>query len=366
MQAAVALLLAVQAPKAPPLKDALIASEREYFSVAFSPDGTTLAAGGARFLRFIVVPADDGKFPEGAGFSQPGQVDELLFDLTGRYLVARGRGQEGVVWDVAGRTPLKYALEGISLAEAGEGGWLPLSERIKGLRLWRVEGLSGKRRFVEQADLRDVMGVQLGHVTALAGTGRPLLVGDDQGYLYRVPEMRLLFAREQAARFAGAPPRVPRSPAAAGVFRPHAGEIVSLSLTADGKLSVSAGLDGKVRLWSVEKIPVPDASARPAAPPSPGWEAAGHAAELSRDGKLLAVADAEGVGVYHAASGLPLSWNPTRGAKGRVVRLRFSPDGRHLAAILCRCGDCAGVERVQVISARRRLAEHGGALLVWR
>ncbi len=366
MQAAIALLLAVQAAKAPPLKEALAAADREYFSIAFSPDGRTLAAGGSRFVRLLAVPADDGKVADAGALSQAGRVDEILFEPAGRFLVTRSRDQDALVWETGGWSTVRYALEGITVAEAGESGWLPLAERTKGLRLWRLEGLGGKRRFVEQAQVRDCMGVQLGHVTALAGTGRPLLVGDDQGYLTRVPEMRALFAREQASRLAGAPPRVARSPAAAGVFRPHAGEIVSLSLTADGKLCVSAGLDGKVRLWSVEKIPAPDASARPAAPPPPGWEVAGHAAELSRDGKLLAVADAEGVGVYHAASGLPLSWNPTRGANGRVVRLRFSPDGRRLAGILCRCGDCAGGERVQVISARKRLAEHGGVLVVWR
>ena len=352
-------LAAAQARPAP-LKDAFVGSD-ETASLAFSPDGKLLVTGGTRSVRVLAVPAaDDGSFEEIRAFAPYGRVDELRFDPQGRWLVTRSRDQDARIWDPSAGTPLKFALEQGLAATLGPRDWLVLAERGKGLRFWKTDGLSAKRRYVLEVETRESLGVALGHVTVAALADGSLLAGDDQGFLHVLPSSRIL--APPAGLDPRLPPPFPKSAASANVFRPHAGEITTLAPSADGKLCVSAGLDGRVRLWALPKIP---SGPRPRGSenPSPVWEIAGHAAELSANGSLLAVADAGGVGVYHAASGAPVSWNPVR---GRAVRVRISPDGRFLAAIVCRCGDCTPGEKIETISSRRRLADHGGTLVVWR
>ncbi len=359
MGAILAACLALGAQGRPaPLKDAY-AGTGECSSLAFSPDGTLLAVGGTRSVRILAVPTrDDGRFEEARAFAPYGRVDELLFDSRGRWLVTRSRDQDARVWEASSGKPVRFALEQGLVAAPGPRDWLVLPGRAKGLRFWRTDGLSGKRRFVQEAGTRESLGVALGHVTAAAWTDSALLAGDDQGFLHVVPSSRILSPLPDP-RF---PPPPPRSAASARLFRPHAGEIATLAPSADGRLCVSAGLDGRGRLWEVARLP---SGPRPrgAGSPAPVWEIAGHAAELSANGGLLAVAEAGGVGVYHAASGVPVSWNPVR---GRTVRLRFGPDGRFLAAVVCRCAGCTPGERIETISARKRLADHGGTLVVWR
>ena len=352
-------ILALEQARPAPLREAFAAADRDCASLAFSPDGKHLAVGGVRSVRIFAVR--DDTLEELRGLAPQGRVDELHY---GRWLVTRSRDQDARVWDPAAGAPLKVALEqgfaspGAAVSPLGQD-WLVLAERGRGLRFWRMDGLGAKRRFLLEVETRECAGVALGHVTAAAWADGTLLAGDDQGFLHVASASRILSIPSPDPRFA---PVVPKSAAAANLFRPHLGEIASIAPSGDGKLCVTAGLDGRVRLWPVSKLP---SGPRPrgAEAPKPAWEIAGHAAELSASGALLAVSEAGGVSVYHAATGAAVSWNPLR---GRAVRLRFGPDGKVLAAIVCRCADCVPGEKVDAISARKRLADHGGTLVVFR
>jgi WD40 repeat protein len=356
----------------PPLQEVYSAADREYSALAFSPDGRTLAAGASGSVRVFTV--DDGKFAEAKVLRQYGRVDELIFDLAHNVLVSRSRDQDALVWELDSWAPVKFAIEdlavgGLAIRSASQQdcdpgtSCLALANRSRGLRLWRLDSLRRKPRSVAQADVRSWGGVTLGRVTSVAWAGSTLLAGDEEGYLYRLPDARSAVGKlDEAAVVLG---RIVKSPSGGHAFRPHDGEVTAIALADAARRCVTSGMDGKVRLWDLQKIPM-TAPARRSPAFKPEWEIDGQAAEISSDGKLLAVANAEGVGVYLASSGIALSWNPASGRGGRVVRLRFDPDGKHLAGLVCRCSDCAPGNGVAVVRLKRRLADHGGALVVWK
>lgn len=342
----------------PPLQELFQSPEREYCSVAVSPDGGWLAAGGSGFVRVISL----GLQPkEHKVLSQYGRVDEAFFEGNG--LFTRSRDQDVKVWDAETWAPLKFAVESGALGDlALAGGWVVLPGRGRGVELWSVAGLWRKPRSVTRWEVRECSGVAVQHVTAAAWAGTSLLLADEDGFLFHNPDLGRLISSPVDPRTGRAIVRTARSAAAARAFRPHEGEVYSLSVSADGKLCVTAGKDGKVKLWEVARIP--PIGREPQKAPDPAWKVEGHLAEISPDGRLLAVANADGVGVYHAASGVAVSWNAVK--QGRVVRLRFEREGRILAAVACRCAECGPGRPVTPIGRRTRLADHGGVLVVWK
>jgi WD40 repeat protein len=357
----------------PPLQETYSASDRDYWSLAFSLDGHTLAAGTTGGVHILAVA--DGKISEERILKQYGHVDELLFDSRSRILVSRSHDHDTLIWETDSWSSLKFTIEDLAVgnlalraasqkdAEAGTS-CLALAHQGRGLRLWNLDKLRRKTHSVAQADVSSWGGVTLGHVTAVAWSGTTLLAGDDEGTLYRLPEAPAVVGKLQDDSVVLG--RLIKSPPGGEAFRPHQGEITTIALAGKAQRCVTAGMDEKVRLWDLQRIPM-TAPARRLAVPKPEWEITGQAAELSSDGKLLAVANAEGVGVYMASSGIALSWNPTSALGGRVVRLRFDPEGKILAGVLCRCSECAGGGAGGTAARlKRRLADHGGALLVWK
>jgi WD40 repeat protein len=355
--------------KLPALKEAYSAPGEKTAAVRFSPDGKTLALGGSASIRILSV-ADS--FKELKRLPQQGLVDELLFDPTGKILLSRSHDEDTLLWETAGWTRLKFALEtgpvGVdpkTVPPPDSKDWLPIPDRLKGFRLWRLDGLQEKRRWAGRAQVGDCLGILLDRVTALAGYESRLLVGDEEGHILSVPWEKISLAGPDLRKASpnAAAPKL-RSAASARLFRPHTDEISSISVSSDRRFCVSAGRDGKVNLWNPERLPAPGDPPRPPKDLEPQWSLPGYVAELSANGMAVAIADRAGVTVYEVASGKPLSFNPTAQTGGRAVRLRFSPSGSQLAAVICRCGDCAAGETM--VSYRKTLLEHGGALVVWK
>lgn len=368
-------LAAAQDAPPPPLKEAYVAADREYASFAYNVDSTRLALGTDGGVRVLAVAAPDAA--QGVEVKQlrhPGRVHEVAFEAQARILVSRSRDQDVQIWDLEKWLPIKFAVEDRAVADLFAPALLPtggdsdsahllLLNQARGFRVWVLDGLRAKRRHVFQADVRDWNGVSLGHITAVASMDKDLLAGDDQGYLCRLPDVRSVVRKVQD----GAPERVLgrlfKTVEAAHIFRPHAKEITAISTAAEARRCVTAGLDGKVRLWDLGKVPAA-AVARGSDALKPEWEIDGRLMDLSRDGKMIAVADERGVGVYQAASGVALSWNPV--PKGRIARLGFSPNGKFLTAIVCRCVDCSPGDGIAAVRPRRRQADHVGMLVLWK
>jgi WD40 repeat protein len=355
------LVLAQAAEKPPALKEAFSSPAEKTAAVRFSPDGKFLAAGGAASIRILAV---GDPFRELKRLPQHGLVDELLFDPAGKLLLSRSRDEDTVLWDAAGWARVKFSLETTpplgEPAKLSARDGLAVPDRLKGFRIWSLAGLQAKRRSAFRAQVGDCSGILLERISALAASETHLLLGDEEGHLIPVPwDQVSLVGRDLQD-----PTVKLRTAASARVFRPHAGEVSSLAYTADRRSCVSAGRDGKVNLWSLDRIPAPGDPPRPPKDLEPLWSLPGYVAELSANGMAVAVADRAGVTVYEVATGKPLSFNPVAPAGGRAVRLRFSPDGAHLAAVACRCGDCASGESMSTY--RKSLQEHSGTLVVWK
>jgi WD40 repeat protein len=376
--AAPSLTAAQDAPKPPPppLQEAYVASDREYASFSYNADSTRLALGADGGVRILQVASPDAV--QGVEIKQlrhPGRVTEVAFQAQAKIFVSRSRDQDVQLWDLEKWLPLKFAVEdraaadffvGAAIMPKGgdaDSAHLLLLNQARGFRVWMLDGLKDKRKHVFQADVRDWNGVSLGHITAVASIDKDLLAGDDQGYLCRLPDVRSVVRKvedQDTERLIG---KLFKTVEAAHIFRPHAKEITSISMSAEAQRCLTAGRDGKVRLWDLGKVPRL-AVLRGGEIPKPEWELDGRLTDLSRDGKMIAVSDDQGVGVYQATSGIALSWNPT--PKGRIVRLGFSPNGKFLTAIVCRCVDCTPGEGIAAVRPRRRQADHAGTLVMWK
>ena len=137
----------------------------------------------------------------------------------------------------------------------------------------------------------------------------------------------------------------------------------SVWVSADEKTLVTAGLDHKVRGWKFG--PVQAATRRKNVDIKPEWEVKGHLAALTEKTGILAVADATGLRFFKWPSRKPVGFVPVK--PGLIVRLRFTPDGEHLAALICRCTGCVPRDKTGLMTSRYRghLHEHGGRLVVW-
>jgi WD40 repeat protein len=354
--------------KLPALKPTFSAAAEKTTAIRFSPDGKTLVLGGSASIRILSVDS----FKELKRLPQQGLVDELLFDPSGKYLFTRSRDEDTVLWETAGWTRPKFALEtgllGVdpkTVPPPESKDWIPLADRARGFRLWRLDGLLEKRKWAARVQVGDCLGILLDRVTAMTSCDALLLLGDEEGHILKVPWDRISVAGPDLRRPApGAPAPKLRSAASVRLFRPHLGEVSSIGVSADRRFCVSGGRDGKVNLWNFDKLPAPGDPPRSPKELEPQWSLPGYFAEMSANGLVVAVADRAGVTVYEVATGKPVSFNPTTRTGGRVVRLRFSPDGSLLAAVVCRCGDCAAGEAM--VSYRKTLLEHGGDLVVWK
>src|SRR5205823_10883546 len=103
----------------------------------------------------------------------------------------------------------------------------------------------------------------------------------------------------------------------------HAGEVLGVAFTADGRVCVSAGRDGKVRRW--------DVGAGRELPPLPDHPGGAFAVATAPAGSRVATAGADGkVRLSDAATGR--EDRVLAGHDGPVYAVAFGPDGRLVAS----------------------------------
>jgi WD40 repeat protein len=114
----------------------------------------------------------------------------------------------------------------------------------------------------------------------------------------------------------------------------HSAAVTSIAQSADGRVLLSGGADGKLLVWDVERGQLARTlaeSLHPELRPDAGQLIGGiRAVAISRDGKLAASATFEEIQIWDVASGAQLHAIKKRGGDG--FGFSFSPDGSLLAA----------------------------------
>lgn len=309
-------------------------------SLAFSPDGATLAAAVGRRVRLI--DAETGK-TRAATSEEPGPLNSVRFTRDGARVVAAG-GRAGIfggwsLWDVAKmerRGEARGHSDSVLAAELSpDGKTLATAGYDRRIILWDLATLKPLRSLKGHTDAVFALSFSPdGKMLASAGADRTVklwdvatgrrgkTISDATAELYAV-----VFAPDGATVLAAGVDRSIRAWRVAGsdatlvksAFA-HDGAVLRLVVSADGKTLVSCGEDKGVKLWDLATL-----TPRASLSGQSDWPLA---LALSRDGKRLAVGRYDGsIALYDPATGkvgltLPTTpeASPVTPAKPELVR----------------------------------------------
>jgi WD40 repeat protein len=272
------------------------------YGIAFAPDGQRVAtAGEDRAVRLW----DAGSGKEIKALTGHGQrVMRVAFSPDGKWLVS-GNEEEWKLWDAGGLAEVRTV--------TGPAGWFAFAPDGKSLLVGRHNN-AGNADAPHTITRWDTEGKDLATLTL---QGR----GGWANYALS-PDGKTLFA--VAVHVAD---RTLRSyDTATGAERPrqgHAGQVLGVAISPDGKTLASCGEDRTVRPWDLATARLRHTLA--------GNPQQAFTIAFSPDGKALAAGRDDGtIPLWDAATGKEL--RTLTGHEGRVWQIAFSPDGRFLAS----------------------------------
>ncbi|MGI5216091.1 hypothetical protein [Plantactinospora sp. CA-290183] len=292
-------------------------------SVAFSPDGRTLAVGDGREVRLWDTTDPQRPRPSGTLTGSSGAVDAVMFSPDGRTIAA---ADDGAVlrWTLPESVPQAFSpkrdgLRGGSVAFSPDGRTIathtrPLVFSPRGdllavtgpgdaVRVHRAAGPAGvPPPAPELVSLADRAGPVNG--VAFTPDGGAVATAGDDG-LIRIWDV--------------AEPRQPRPRA---VLAGHTDAVRAIAFSPDGRTLVSGGADATVRIWATADVWHP----RQVASLS-GHVAAVNSVTFSPDGRTIVTGGSDHVTRLWR---LPGPW--LLGHASSVYAVAISPDGRRLAS----------------------------------
>jgi eukaryotic-like serine/threonine-protein kinase len=319
-----------------------------YTTVAYSPDGHWLAAGGWKggVVYLCALETVAGK-PVTVLQAPIGSVFHVAFSPGGHYLAATGRAGT-YVWDrkastgtIIGPTPAKDMHEGLSFS--------PDEQTVavsRGDSVYLYDPASGQERRRFPGTAQGLAFGPAGRLLAIGDGAAVRVVGVDDGrQIARMaghdgPMMGLAFATDGRSLATVGADRVVRiwdvdRSAPRLVLRGHTGRVACAAFHPDGKTLVTGSQQpGKIKVWDVtvrhqEFVRLP--------------RAAGHALAFTTDGQQLRIASGRGVLEWNLAAGTATTrataeiawdrWPATLAALSSGGRICVGVDGPHRRAV---------------------------------
>jgi WD40 repeat protein len=216
----------------------LTGAEKPVFSVAISPDGKHVLAGGGDGMRLWDIatgqllrhyPLNDSY---GYGYGHWQSVRGVAFSPDGRWMLSASNDNTVLLGEVeTGRRLLRlvgHTDSVTSVAFSPDGRYVVSGSADRTVRLWDVKGPQTAEELWCYEGHTD--GV---HSVAFAPDGRRVLSGSMDGTV-RLWEVR--YARKAPCR-------------ELGCYHGHRKGVRTVAFSADGRLAASGGTDGRVRLW---------------------------------------------------------------------------------------------------------------------
>ena len=304
-------------------------------SVVFSPDGKTLASGDrARTIRLWDVAT---------GTLQPtltvdtGDFYSVVFSPDGKTLAGRGYANTIRLWDVAtgemlttltGHTgwvkSVVFSADGTTLASGSEDGTVRLWDVATGETRHTLTGHTGSvRSVVFSPDGRTLASGSTKEIhlwNVATGETRHTLPGHTSDV------WSIAFSPDGRTLATGSLEEIRLWNVATGETLQTltvTGWVYSVVFSPDGRTLATGGQDGTVRLWDVATGDTLTTL------PGEGWNTV-YSVVFSPDGRTLASASRTEISLWNVATGEMLTTLPAH--TGGVSRVAFSPDGTTLAS----------------------------------